>query len=114
MPEEIYPGLFRIIIPLPESPLKYLNSYLIRGEGRNLLIDTGLNREECRKAMLDGLCRLKIDLSTIEIFITHLHADHFGLLTKIAGPDTIVYFNRPDSEIIENWQGFEPMIRMRP
>jgi len=111
MPEEIYPDLFRIKVPLPESPLKYLNSYVIKGDGRNLLIDTGLNREECKQALLGGLYQLNIDLSTIEIFITHLHADHFGLLASLAGPDTIVYFNRPDAEIIENWQGFEPMIR---
>ncbi|MFO7840408.1 MAG: hypothetical protein R6X08_13035 [Desulfosalsimonadaceae bacterium] len=29
MPEEIYPGLYRLSIPLPKSPLKYLNSYVI-------------------------------------------------------------------------------------
>lgn len=111
MPEEIYSDLFRIRIPLPGSPLKYLNSYLIRSDDRSLLVDTGLNREECKTAMIEGLSRLGVDLSDIDIFITHLHADHFGLIKKLAGPDTIIYFNRPDAEIIENWQGFEPMIR---
>ncbi len=109
-PEEIYPNLFRIQIPLPESPLKSLNAYLIRGNPRSLLVDTGLNREECRIAMMEGLQAIGIDLESLDIFITHLHADHFGLVAKLATAGTKIYFNRPDSELIENWQGFEPMI----
>jgi glyoxylase-like metal-dependent hydrolase (beta-lactamase superfamily II) len=113
MPEELYPDLYRIKIPLPGSPLKYLNSYAIRGgDGeRNLLVDTGLNREECKTAMLDGLAEIEMDLEKTDIFITHLHADHFGLLSELVTPSTRIHFNRPDTELIENWQGFEPMIR---
>jgi len=111
MPEEIYPHLYRIEIPLPESPLKSLNSYVIKGGERNLIIDTGLNRKECQVAMMEGLAALGIGLETVDIFITHLHADHFGLLPRLATAETKIYFNRPDGEIIENWQGFEPMIK---
>ncbi len=111
MPEELYPGLFRLKIPLPKSPLKYLNSYIIKGKARSLVVDTGLNRDVCKQAMMDGLKDLGISLDTIDLFITHLHADHFGLVSQLAGGNTKIYFNKPDSEIIENWQGFEPMIR---
>ena len=55
MCEEILPNLFRIKIPLPESPLKYLNSYVVRNSQKNLIIDTGLNRKECLEAMQNGL-----------------------------------------------------------
>ncbi len=111
MPEEVYPNLFRIKIPLPESPLKYLNSYVIKGGKRNLVIDTGLNRKECKTAMLNGLDKIGVDLSTLDIFITHLHADHFGLISELASSTTQIYFNLQDTEVIENWQGFEPMIQ---
>lgn len=111
MAEEIYPDLFRLYIPLPESPLKYLNSYVIKGGDRNLIIDTGLNRRECKEAMMAGLADLGVGLESADIFITHLHADHFGLLGELVTDKTRVYFNRPDTELIEHWEGFEPMIR---
>ncbi len=111
MPEEVYPGVYRIKIPLPKSPLKYLNSYVIRDDQRNLVVDTGLNRDVCRQAMMDGLSALNIDLESVDLFITHMHADHFGLVSQMTTDNTVVYFNKPDSELIENWQGFDPMIR---
>ncbi len=110
MCEEILPNLFRLKIPLPDSPLKYLNSYVIKGPDRNLIIDTGLNRRECLEAMQAGLSTLGIDLKASDIFITHLHADHFGLVAKLATDTSQVYFSRPEKELIESWEGFGPMI----
>ncbi|MBT8370209.1 MAG: MBL fold metallo-hydrolase [Deltaproteobacteria bacterium] len=110
MCEEILPNLFRLKIPLPESPLKYLNSYVIRGPARSMIIDTGLNRRECLEAMQAGLSTLGIDLKSADIFVTHLHADHFGLVTKLATATTQVYFSRPEKELIESWEGFGAMI----
>jgi len=62
MIEQLLPDLYRMGIPLPNSPLKELNSYLIKGDGRFLIIDTGFNREECQKAMDSYLAELKVDL----------------------------------------------------
>jgi glyoxylase-like metal-dependent hydrolase (beta-lactamase superfamily II) len=110
MPEELFPNLYRLKIPLPESPLKFLNSYVIKGPDRNLLIDTGLNRKECLEAMQKGLAELAVDLQKTDIFITHLHADHFGLVTKLADKACKVYFSRPEKELIESFEGFDTMI----
>ncbi|MBT3225329.1 MAG: MBL fold metallo-hydrolase [Deltaproteobacteria bacterium] len=109
MPEEILPGFYRLEIPLPDSPLKSLNSYIITGSTRNLIIDTGFNREECLAAMQKGLRSLNIDLTCTDFFITHLHADHFGLVEKLKTPTSTIYFNRPDAEILDGWDGFEHM-----
>ncbi|MFW6237369.1 MAG: MBL fold metallo-hydrolase [Desulfosudaceae bacterium] len=111
MTEEIAPDLYRIKIPLPDTPLKYLNAYVIRAEPRSLIVDTGLNHDMCFEAMQAGLAEIGVDSNQADLFITHLHADHFGLVTRLAKENTRVFFNRPDAEIIENWQGFEPMIR---
>ena len=43
---EIAPGIFLIKVPLPENPLKQLNSYLILDEDRPTLVDVGFNRIE--------------------------------------------------------------------
>ncbi len=110
MIEEALPNLFRIEVPLPGSPLKSLNSYVIRGSERNLVIDTGLNRKECLRAMQAGLQELGVDLEMTDFFITHLHADHFGLVSKLVRDTSKVYFNQREAEIIKAWSGWQSMI----
>ena len=38
---EIRPGIHQLKIPIPDNPLENTNTYLVRGDGENLLIDTG-------------------------------------------------------------------------
>jgi len=97
MVEELLPDLYRVEIPLPGSPLKALNSYIVKGRERFLLIDTGLNREECLRPMLSALKELEVDLNRTDFFITHLHADHSGLVPTLATDTSKVYFNRPEA-----------------
>jgi glyoxylase-like metal-dependent hydrolase (beta-lactamase superfamily II) len=111
MIESILPDLYRIEIPLPESPLKSLNSYIIKSPNRNLIVDTGFNREECLVAMQTGLKQLDINLDETDIFITHLHADHFGLVTELSSDKNQVLFNQPDAEFIKAWDGFEDLLQ---
>lgn len=87
MVEKILPNMYRIEIPLPGSPLKALNFYLIRGEERFLLIDTGWNREECKREMLSELERLDVDLNKTDFFITHTYT-------------SVVYFNHKEASMI--------------
>lgn len=110
MPEEIMPNLFRIQIPLPESPLRYVNSYVVRSSDRNLIIDTGLNRKACLKAMQDGLRELNLDLGKTDFFITHLHADHFALVCKLVTDTSKTYLNGPDREIVESSERWEVVV----
>ena len=101
MVEEIAPNLYKIEIPLPESPLRSLNSYVIKASRRNLLIDTGMNREECMNSMESGLRELGVDIGKTDFFITHLHSDHLGLISSIAKNNSTIYFNRPDADRIK-------------
>jgi glyoxylase-like metal-dependent hydrolase (beta-lactamase superfamily II) len=98
MIKEILPNIFTIEIPLPGSPLKSINSYVIRDSDRSLIIDTGLNRKECMDVMQTGLGELGVQLKNTDFFITHLHADHFALVSRLATDTSHVYFNQPDAE----------------
>jgi len=98
--EQIKPDLFRSEIPLPRNPLKATNSYLIKGEQRNLIIDTGMKRKECRSALTAALDKLGVELEKTDFFITHLHADHIGLADELVADDAVVYFNQPDAEVL--------------
>lgn len=97
MPEEIIRNIYRLEIPLPANPLKALNSYVIKGRGRHLVIDCGMRRKECSDAMRAGLDALGIDLTETDFFITHFHADHLGLVSDLATKTATIYLNRPDA-----------------
>lgn len=100
MVETILPGLHRIEVPLPDNPLKSLNSYVIKNNGRFLIIDTGMNRSECEEAMLSGLKELGVEPEKADFFITHCHVDHTGLLARLATDSATVYFNQREANII--------------
>ena len=110
-PEEICNDLFRLRIPLPDSPLKYLNAYVIKANDRNLVIDVGLNLDACRSAMMTSLDSLGVELETTDFFITHMHADHLGLLPELAGESNTVYFNGPEALLMRHWSGPADLIR---
>ncbi|MGI5882947.1 MAG: MBL fold metallo-hydrolase, partial [Dethiobacteria bacterium] len=100
--EEILPAIFKIEVPLRGNPLKSINSYLIRGNGRDLIIDTGMNTKECLAELLSALHLLDVDLKKADLFITHLHVDHMGLVYCLAQDSSEVYFNGPDLEMMKN------------
>jgi glyoxylase-like metal-dependent hydrolase (beta-lactamase superfamily II) len=102
MIEEIMTNLYKMEIPLPESPLKSMNSYVIKAQDRNLIIDTGMNREECRNSMESGLRELGVDIRKTDFFITHLHSDHLGLVSSLATDRSTIYFNQPDADRIQS------------
>lgn len=102
MIEEIADSLFRMEIPLPKNPLRSLNSYVIKSKDRNLIIDTGFDLPECFDAMKEGLKKLDVRLEASDFFITHMHSDHAGLVTRLITDSSRVYFNRIDAEFLTN------------
>ena len=84
-------------IPLPRSPLKSVNSYVVTGGDRCLIIDTGFNRDECRNEMKAGLKKLDVDMNRADIFVTHLHVDHIGLADSLATDNSRVYLNEKET-----------------
>ena len=85
MAKKIGENLYRLDIPLPDSPLRNLNSYLFTGE-RNLLVDTDFRKTACREAMAAELAALGVDMDRTDLFLTHLHTDHTGLAQELLRP----------------------------
>ena len=111
MVEEVMERLYRIEVPLPNSPLKELNSYVIKGDGRDLVIDTGFNRTVCYEAMREGLDALEVRPGQ-DRFFDNPHA----LRPRGAGcagwrvRSSTVYFSRIDSWVFDKDRTWQPMI----
>jgi glyoxylase-like metal-dependent hydrolase (beta-lactamase superfamily II) len=101
MAQEILKGIYKIEIPMPGNPLRALNSYLIKGKKRHLLIDTGFNWPVCKEAQLKGIAALGIKWEDIDFFITHLHGDHSGLVYDLASKKAKVYCSKTDAGLIK-------------
>lgn len=98
MIEEINQNFYRIEIPLPGSPLKSLNSYVIKSQDCNIIIDTGWDRQECKQIMEISLLKLAINIRKTNFFITHLHSDHFSLVSSLVTDNSKIYFNKHDAQ----------------
>ncbi|WP_313232718.1 MBL fold metallo-hydrolase [Tissierella praeacuta] len=110
---KVYEDIYMIEVVLPNNPLKALNSYVIKGEEKSLIIDTGFNREECIDALFKGLEELNIDTEDTELFITHLHADHSGMASIFKDAGVKIYAGEIDGRLINEmtlmsyWEKFE-------
>jgi glyoxylase-like metal-dependent hydrolase (beta-lactamase superfamily II) len=71
--------IHQIKVPLP-FPLRWVNSYLIRGDDGYTLIDPGLHTEASEQCWEQVLQELSIGYRDIQqIVLTHHHPDHYGL-----------------------------------
>jgi glyoxylase-like metal-dependent hydrolase (beta-lactamase superfamily II) len=72
-------NILQVKVPLP-FPLRWVNSYLIRGAGGFTLIDPGLHTQEAEQLWEAVLRERGIRFSAIErIVLTHHHPDHYGM-----------------------------------
>ncbi|RPJ62657.1 MAG: MBL fold metallo-hydrolase [Dehalococcoidia bacterium] len=111
MMKEVEADIFCIELPLPKSPLKSINCYLLRGNKRSLIIDTGMNRPECKDVLMPALAELKVDLAKTDIFVTHLHADHFGLVGDLQTGTSACYLGNLDAVIMKNHRHWDEFFR---
>jgi glyoxylase-like metal-dependent hydrolase (beta-lactamase superfamily II) len=96
--------LYIIKVPLPGSPLKDLNCYLIKGQESSLLIDTGFNHDVCYRALVNELKDLDVNPDQMDIFLTHFHADHTGLCGRLKVRNNRIFM--PERDLQQHRQGF--------
>jgi glyoxylase-like metal-dependent hydrolase (beta-lactamase superfamily II) len=61
-----------------------------------------MDRKACIDAMHSCLEKLKVDLSHTDFFITHLHADHLGLVKRLVTDTSIVYFSHTEASLFNS------------
>jgi glyoxylase-like metal-dependent hydrolase (beta-lactamase superfamily II) len=102
--KEVLENVYQLILPLAGSPLRESHVYLVKGRERSLLIDTAFNNDECEAALAGQLQELGVDLPQVDIFVTHLHVDHCGLISRIKRPENTVYASPADGAYIDGFQ----------
>lgn len=81
---EIIPGVYQLQLANSNSPLGYVNIYLVQGDEGYLLIDTGWNTEEAFQSLEKQLTEIGIAFEDIsQIILTHVHPDHYGLVGRL-------------------------------
>ena len=81
--QEVIPGIALIKVPLPNNPLKAVNSYVILDDVRPLVIDVGFSHPDCERALSEGLSSLGLGFEDVDLLFTHSHPDHTGCLERI-------------------------------
>ena len=101
---ELMPGIWRLPLPLRDSPLGHVNTYLVRTDDGYLLVDCGWDTADTLRALEGHLRALDIRLPDVRhLVITHIHPDHYGLagrLREISSAD--LSFHRLERLYIES------------
>jgi glyoxylase-like metal-dependent hydrolase (beta-lactamase superfamily II) len=101
---ELLPGIWRLPLPLRDSPLGHVNTYLVRSDDGYLLVDCGWDTADTLHALEGHLRALDIRLPDIRhLVVTHIHPDHYGLagrLREISSAD--LSFHRLERLYIES------------
>jgi len=81
---EQLPGIWRLPLPLRDSPLGHVNTYLVRADDGYLLVDCGWDTADTLQALEGHLRALDIPLGDVRhLVITHIHPDHYGLAGRL-------------------------------
>lgn len=91
VPELAARNIYRICVPMPGNPLKVLNSYVVMEGSRPLVIDLGFDMQECYDALTRGLRALDLSWDDVDVFFTHGHPDHCGLVNQVKRASTTFY-----------------------
>jgi glyoxylase-like metal-dependent hydrolase (beta-lactamase superfamily II) len=100
--EEVCKNIFRITVPLPNNALSAVNTYLVKGDERSVLVDTGFDLPISSSVLRRALELLQVPPDRLDIFITHQHPDHAGAAYSIVAPGALAYSHcAPDGSSLD-------------
>ncbi len=101
---EVLPGIWRLPLPLRDSPLGHVNTYLVRSDAGYLLVDCGWDTADTLATLGAHLRALDVRFDAVRhLVVTHIHPDHYGLagrLREISGAD--LRFHRLERLYVES------------
>jgi len=102
---EMMPGIYQLRVPIPDNPLGYTNSYLIRGDDGYTIIDPGMNSDTSFDVLQRELAEIGVSVTDItRIIATHAHGDHYGLTGRIKKlTKARIYAHRQVSDMIKTF-----------
>lgn len=81
---EITNGIYLMPLPLVNSSLGHINTYLLPGKEGHLLVDCGWNTGEAFASLKSQMAEIGTRPEDIsQIVVTHIHPDHYGLAGKL-------------------------------
>ena len=74
----------QIRLPMPDNPLRHINSYLIKADDGYVLVDCGWDLPVVLGALQAALADAGVGLDDVRrLVVTHYHADHYGLAGQL-------------------------------
>ena len=82
--EKLAGDLWSIPVPIPNNPLRYVNSYVFAAGGGLVLLDTGWPADTAWEALVTGLEAIGAGLPDVRgVLVSHMHLDHAGLAGRL-------------------------------
>lgn len=91
--QEIFHNIFQEVIDYHDRHISPRNLYIIRQPGRSLMVDTSFRYERDLQVVTGMVDALGIDYRELDIFITHDHPDHSGLVPDLAARGAKIFMN---------------------
>lgn len=91
--KEIYDNIYTETVTYEDRHRSPRNLYIIRQPGRSLMIDTSFRFERDLHILEQMVESLGIDYRNLDIFITHDHPDHSGLVPDLLKRGARAYMN---------------------
>lgn len=86
-------NIYKVILKNNKQRTSLRNLYIIKGDGRSLMIDTSWKEPECLHEMEHALNELGISYDALDIFVTHNHADHSGYVSYFTDRGARAFMN---------------------
>lgn len=105
MLREVQKNIYQLNMGMPETRVKSINQisvYIVKGEEgqRSLLVDTGINQDSCLLPILEAYEELGISQEDTDVFVTHMHSDHSGLIGRLKNDSNKIIAEEHEAELL--------------